>query len=201
MTRGVTLPLLGGKKEEANADDSKGAEEVPEELPDLPEDSADQESVDSGDPGGRQQDQGAVVPEQDLAPDELPPVESGQGELEEEPGPDSPDKRLYFSELLRKLNEDGIRSTKLTNQSVNLLSDMKRHWKERKKTEELEAMNSELKQNIAPLQKLEREWTQLQSEIEQKRQLLKEKEQKIQEMSENLKKLAKKTGKLEGKAD
>ena len=161
---------------------------MPEELPDLPESGEDTESADASDD----------LLDTELAPDELPPMDDiGEAGVdgvisETKVAPEISDRRSYFSNLLQKINEEGLKSTKLINPSLNVLSDMKKHWKDRKKNEALEVMNAELVQNIQPLQQLEQEWSQLQDDIEQKKALLKQKEQEIQEMAENLKQLAKK---------
>jgi hypothetical protein len=184
------LPLLGiGKKKEAVA-----AEEVPEELPDLP-----QSDVNPGD------QQGASVPDElpdagELAPDELPPATAGEIGIDNASEVDTnltsmADKRLYFSNLLQKLQDDGLKSTKLVSPSADLLSDMKKFWKEKRKTDMIDAMKQELEKNVFPLQKLEKEWADLYDDIEQKKKLLREKEKSIQAMGETLKTLARQTDK------
>ncbi|HII71543.1 TPA: hypothetical protein HA265_02200 [Candidatus Woesearchaeota archaeon] len=185
----MALLNLGKKKDVSVAEQ----QEVPEELPDLPqgEEQPDEQVEDISDGGVP-----AELPEVDeLAPDELAPIDgvpgSGLGVSQAEVG--NVDRRLYFSDLLQKLHQEGLKSTKLTSPSANLLTDMKSYWKQKKKEEELNAMNAELLQNIAPLQRLEKEWVDLQDEIELKKKLLREKEQKIQEMAESLKSLARKT--------
>lgn len=168
------MPLLGiGKKQESKEVQKA---DVPDELPDLPQDSSgtadapdELPAVDSLLPG-------------ELAPDELPPVEEPTALAT--PGDD---KRLYFSSLLQRLHEDGLKSTKLTAPSANLLSDMKKHWKDQKAAAEREAMLRDVAQSIDPLQKLEQEWVALQEDIELKTKLLQEKEEQIRQLSEKAK--------------
>ncbi|MFC1741724.1 hypothetical protein ACFL3V_04275 [Nanoarchaeota archaeon] len=158
-----------GKKKAAEK-----AEDVPDELPDLP---------------GEQQ---AEVPDElppmdspekaDLAPDELPPVTGGEAEL----GETADDQRLYFSNMLQQLHEEGLKSTKLTSPKANLLADMKKHWRTQKRTDQLDAMNQELTESVQPLQRLEQEWVSLNSEIELRKNLLREKEDEIKRLAEEL---------------
>ncbi|MBN1543974.1 hypothetical protein JW898_00765 [Candidatus Woesearchaeota archaeon] len=181
------MPLLGlGKKQEPE----KPAE-VPDELPDLPQTASNAPAQD-----GEIPDELPPI-DQELAPDELPPVIergtatelSGQGD----------DKRLYFSSLLQKLHADGIKSTKLTAPSANLLADMKKHWKTRKRSEEIDAMKQKVADSLTPLQRLEQEWVALQEDIELKKQQLHEKEEEIRKLAEEAKNLAAKAEKMNSK--
>ena len=189
----MALLNLGKKKAE-----EQQSQDVPDELPDLPQ------AVENG----QEQVETAhgVVPDElppvdlsstDLAPDELPPVTGSDASvMGSETNSLSDDRRLYFSNILQKLHEEGIKSTKLTIPSANFLSDMKKHWKKQKKSEALEAMNRSVAENIGPLQQLEREWVALQDDIEGKKRLLHEKEEKIKNLSEELKKTASKAEKM-----
>lgn len=170
------MPIFNlGKKPEAEQ------KQVPDELPDLPQGVAANTQQ-----AAAQQSVPAELPPVDLAPDELPPVDVGgtpelaQGE----------DKRLYFSMMLQKLNEEGVKSTKLTVPTANLLTDMKKHWKQQKKTDEIQAMRQKVAESITPLQRLEQEWVALQEDIEMKKDLLHQKEEEIRKLAEEAKMLA-----------
>lgn len=184
------MALLGlGKKP---APEKK--EEVPEELPDLPQGSSNTNSS----PEKSAPDELPPV-ERSLAPDELPPVagfDTG-AEINVKPG----DRRLYFAQLLQKLHDEGLKSTKLSSPTANLLSDMKKHWKQQKKVEEAEEMVQKVANTIAPLQRLEEEWSQLYDEIEAKKQLLQQKEEEIKRLSEQLKDTAAKAEKMRSSLD
>jgi hypothetical protein len=164
-------------------DPAQPQQEVPDELPDLPQGAANAPAQEAA-----AQPAPDELPPIELAPDELPPVGAGSapGELSAQ----SDDKRLYFSMMLQKLHEEGIKSTKLTAPTANLLSDMKKHWKQRKKVEEIEAMKQRVAESITPLQRLEQEWVSLQEDIEMKKQLLHEKEEEIRKLAEQAKTLA-----------
>ena len=195
------MPLLniGKKKQEAQPAQQQ---EVPDELPDLPqgaENAPEQALGDAGEVPDELPPAEAVGAEAgaDLAPDELPPVEDAGAAVEgSEAGVHAEDRRLYFSNLLQKLQEEGLKSTKLTAPSANLLSDMKKHWKQQKKFEEIDAMNRQVAESIAPLQKLEQEWVVLQGEIERKKELLHAKEVEIRDLAEELKRNASKAEKM-----
>ncbi|MBW2972574.1 hypothetical protein KY359_06060 [Candidatus Woesearchaeota archaeon] len=184
------MPILGlGKKQEPQK-----AEDVPDELPDLPQTARAAQTQQAPDAGAPDE----LPPlDQELAPDELPPMtddmaaEAGAGLA-----PQSNDRRLYFSAMLQKLHEEGIKSTKLTTPSANLLVDMKKHWKQRKKEEEIESMKQMVADSLNPLQKLEQEWVALQDDIEQKKKLLHEKEEAIRKLAEDAKNLAVKAEKM-----
>jgi hypothetical protein len=187
------VPLLGiGKKQEPEKQ-----EEVPEELPDLPQ--AAENAPDAG-PDAQVQAAPDELPPVDapssgeLAPDELPPVTD---ELSDQ-GVELPtdDKRLYFSTMLQKLHEDGLKSTKLTTPSVNLLSDMKKHWRDKRKSDQVDAMRQQIAESLTPLQKLEQEWVALQEDIDQKKKMLHEKEEAIKKLAEEARSLAVKADKI-----
>lgn len=180
--------MLGiGKKKEAGQQPAQ-QQEVPDELPDLPQ-KAENAPEQGGDQQGAPDELPPVeVPADGLAPDELPPVTDVDTNSEISQGLD--DRRLYFSNLLRKLHEEGVRSTKLTSPSVNLLTDMKKHWKVQKRSEEIEAMNRKVEQCITPLQRLEQEWITLHDEIESKKALLHVKEDEIKKLAEELRQTA-----------
>jgi len=184
------LALLGlGKKPV-----TEKKEEVPDELPDLPQGSSKQVSA----PDKTVPDELPPV-QQSLAPDELPPVagfETG-AEINVKPG----DRRYYFAQLLQKLHDEGLKSTKLSSPNANLLVDMKKHWKQQKKLEEAEDMVQKVANTIAPLQKLEEEWSALYDEIETKKQLLQQKEEEIRHLSEELKETASKAEKMRANLD
>ncbi len=178
------MPLLGiGKKQEP----AQAPAEVPDELPDLPqaeapaEAGADMDVPDELPPA-------ELSPVEDLAPDELPPV--GDMGVADQGATQGIDRRLYFSNLLQKLNQEGIKSTKLTSPSVNMLSDMKRHWKLQKKEAEKDEMNRMLADSLTPLQRLENEWVALQEDIELKKKQLHDKEEEIRKLAEEAKALA-----------
>ena len=190
---------LGKKKEE-----EQPQQEVPDELPDLPQTAENpQGSAQEAAPAASDQAVPDELPPADiptdgaqpeLAPDELPPVTQVDSATEGAQVID--DQRLYFSQLLQKFQEEGLKSTKLITPSVNLVADMKKHWKKLKKTEEIEAMNKKVEENIAPLQKLEQEWIAIHDEIEAKKKLMHEKEEEIRKLSENLKQIALKAEKM-----
>lgn len=185
------MPLLGiGKKQQQEA--TADALEVPDELPDLPQESgvADAETVSAPD----ELPPAELPPAGDLAPDELPPV-TDPGIQGDNP-PQEIDRRLYFSNLLQKLNEEGIKSTKLTTPSANLLSDMKKHWKIQQKEARKDEVNRQLAESLTPLQKLEQEWVALQEDIEQKKKALHAKEDEIKKLAEEAKSLAAKAQKM-----
>jgi hypothetical protein len=190
------LALLGiGKKKEPEA----AKEEVPEELPDLPKDEGAAEAAPEQAAEQPAEQEGGVPDELpdagDLSPDELSPIPSGEPSIDTNAKleTDPLDRKLYFSQLLQKFHEDGLKSTKLVSPSADLLSDMKKFWKEKKKSEQLDAMRQKIKIDIEPLQKLEKEWADLREDIEQKKKLLREKEKSIQSLVEELKTLARKT--------
>lgn len=204
------MPLLGiGKKTEAEAP----KEEVPEELPDLPQtgDAPAEAGAAGAEAAPQEGAEGAAAPDElppldpsaspaspgDLAPDELPPVEGGAiPSPGDEVAPGADDRRLYFASMLQKLHEEGVKSTKLTSPSVNLLTDMKKHYKQVKKEEAKTAMQQELADSLTPLQKLEQEWVTLQEDIEQKKKMLHEKEAEIRKLAEDAKSLAAKAEKM-----
>ncbi|MBW2964493.1 hypothetical protein KY363_03460 [Candidatus Woesearchaeota archaeon] len=172
------MPLLGiGKKQETKEAQTS---EVPDELPDLPQDSSS-----AADAPDELPPVDEPLPGQDLAPDELPPVDEPTAL-----GASGDDKKLYFSSLLQKLHEEGLKSTKLTAPSANLLSDMKKHWKDQKAAAERDAMLQEVAQSIDPLQRLEQEWVALQEDIENKKRLLQEKEEQIRQLADKAKSAA-----------
>ena len=191
---------IGKKKEEGQQPAQQ--QEVPDELPDLPQKAenapeqggAQQGAPDELPPAGTPAETPAEAAGAELAPDELPPV--ADVDTTSEVAQSLDDRRLYFSNLLKKLHEDGIRSTKLTSPSVNLLSDMKKHWKAQKKSEEIEAMNKKVEQCITPLKKLEQEWISIHDEIEAKKALLREKEDEIKKLAEDLKQTAAKAERM-----
>jgi hypothetical protein len=191
--RGGQLPLLGiGKKTEPeNADAAK--QDVPDELPDLPqaEGAPPAENAEAA-PEAAVPDE--LPPAADLAPDELPPVT----ELGAAPEPDiqADDRKLYFSSMLQKLHEEGVKSTKLTSTSANLLTDMKKHWKAQKRTAEMDGMMKKVAESITPLQKLEQEWVALSEDIEQKKKILHEKEDQIKKLAEDARSLAMKADRM-----
>ena len=186
------MALLGlGKKQEPET-----KEEVPEELPDLPQ-TAENAPQDAQEAQGEVPDELPPTEVGELAPDELPPVtDAGLGP---ELAAQADDKRLYFSQMLQKLHEEGIKSTKLTSPTANILSDMKKHWKQTKRSEELDAMRQSVADSITPLQKLEQEWVSLQEEIDQKKKQLHEKEEAIKKLAEEAKTLAVKAEKMKTK--
>jgi hypothetical protein len=191
------LALLNiGKKKEPEQ-----PPEVPDELPDLP-----QEAENTVESAADAQEQ--VVPDElppvaelpaELAPDELPPVSEVGADLEapSEAVQGVDDKRLYFSQLLQKLHDEGLKSTKLTTPTANLFADMKKHWKVRKRSDEIDDMNRQLQDSINPLQKLEQEWVSLSDEIDAKKKALHEKEEQIKQFAEDLKRRAVKVKKLQ----
>ncbi|MBW2997844.1 hypothetical protein KY349_05885 [Candidatus Woesearchaeota archaeon] len=194
------MPLLGiGKKKEEGQQPAQ-QQEVPDELPDLPQKAENApEQASDAQQGAPDELPPAEAPVgeaagTELAPDELPPVADADTTSEVAQGLD--DRRLYFSNLLRKLHEEGVKSTKLTAPSVNLLSDMKKHWKTQKRSEEIDAMNKKVEQCITPLQRLEQEWIAIHDEIESKKTLLHEKEDEIKNLAENLKQTAAKAEKM-----
>jgi hypothetical protein len=196
IERGGPLPLLGiGKKQEPEA-----KEEAPEELPDLPQGAENAEPAQ----GAKEQAVPDELPPVDaaaggeLAPDELPPVTDAAG-TSSDVAPQSDDRRLYFSSMLQKLHEEGLKSTKLTSPSANLLSDMKKHWKQQKKSEEIDAMRQKVADSLTPLQKLEQEWVALQDDIDQKKKQLHEKEDEIRKLADEAKTLATKAEKMKPK--
>jgi len=163
--------------------ESEKKEEVPDELPDLPQAAENNQTM---------QNSNSTIPAElppvELAPDELPPV-GGLGVMPGSPLQDF-DKRSYFSGVLQKLQEEGVKSTKLTASSANLLGDMKKHWKQVKKQGEIDAMKQKVLESLTPLQELEQEWISLQEDIEQKKRLLHEKEEKIRVLAEEARNLA-----------
>jgi hypothetical protein len=168
------LPILGlGKKPEQKKEDA------PDELPELPQASA------LGQTSQAVPDE-LPMPEPSLAPDELPPVGGGLGPADAT----GDDKRLYFSIMMQKLHDEGLKSTKLMSPTANLLVDMKKHWKQRKKADELDEMMRKVGESINPLQKLEQEWVSLQDEIEEKKRMLSEKEEAIKKLVEEARSLA-----------
>ncbi|MBW2968228.1 hypothetical protein KY362_07115 [Candidatus Woesearchaeota archaeon] len=200
------MPLLNiGKKKGAEATDAAQQTAVPEELPDLPADAPatpDQsQAMNSSDAAP------AELPDiqQDLAPDELPPMTPGEVQdgsaalgMPGQSGQSLPsgDRKLYFSSMLQKLHQDGLKSTRLTASSLNVLADMKKHWKDTRKEEELASMERQVEDKILPLQRLEQEWVALKDDIELKRQQMHEKEEEIRRLSEELRTLAVKTEKM-----
>jgi hypothetical protein len=173
--RGSGLGVLDTFKKK---DPAQPQQEVPEELPDLPQGAAPAQEAAPDE----------LPPVGELAPDELPPVGAGIGSSDLASQQD--DRRLYFSTMLQKLHEEGIKSTKLTSPTANLLTDMKKHWKQRKRVEEIDAMRQKVAESLTPLQRLEQEWVSLQEEIEIKKQLLHEKEEEIRKFAEQAKTLA-----------
>lgn len=208
------MPLFNTGKKKA---EEQPQQEVPDELPDLPEGGDDSKDAADGDAPPQTGDSGAADTskltgqQSQQAPDELPPVDAPQAELapDELPpvtqigsGPENAhidDQRLYFSQLLQKFHEEGLKSTKLSIPSVNLVSDMKKHWKKLKKAEKAAQMNRKVAETIAPLQKLEQEWMGIQEEIETKKKILQEKEEEIKKLSEELKQAAQKADKTDMK--
>lgn len=186
--------MLGiGKKsaQDGQESGSQDAAEVPEELPDLPEQPENSPESSIGDAVPDE------LPPADLAPDELPPVDDAAAAPDlSHPGDD---KRLYFSSLLQKIHEEGLKSTKLMVPTANLLSDMKKHWKEQKRTEEVDAMMQKVTESLTPLQRLEKEWVALNDDIEQKKQLLRQKEAEIQKLAEEARLMAAQAERMKSK--
>ena len=97
---------------------------MPDELPDLPQKAENAPEQGNAQQGAPDELPPAEAPAGDavateLAPDELPPVADADTSSEVTPNLD--DRRLYFSNLLKKLHEEGVRSTKLSAPSANLL--------------------------------------------------------------------------------
>jgi hypothetical protein len=191
----LALLNIGKKKEPENLP------EVPDELPDLP-----QEAENADVPDTQKQEVPDELPPVDavpteLAPDELPPMDDNVDLPVTSTGPDIAqdvdDKRLYFSQLLQKLHDEGLKATKLTTPTANLFQDMKKHWKTVKRSDEIEQMNKQLADSITPLQRLEKEWVAISDEIEAKKQALCEKEEQIKQLAEDLKKRAEKVKRIQ----
>jgi Skp family chaperone for outer membrane proteins len=92
--------------------------------------------------------------------------------------------------MLQKLQQDGVKSTKLTSSSANLRSDMKKHWKQQKRQDNIDDMRKKVAESLTPLQRLEQEWVALQDDIEQKKKMLHDKEEEIRKLAEEAKALA-----------
>jgi hypothetical protein len=187
----LALLNLGKKKAE-----EQPPQDVPDELPDLPEAAENSpEAVPAGSGSDVPDELPPVdgIPESELAPDELPPVTQVDSAPE---AAQVDDQRLYFSQLLQKFHEEGLKSTKITTPSVNLVSDMKKNWKKLRKAEEAALMNRKVAENIAPLQRLEQEWMSIQEDIESKKNLLRDKEEEIRKLSEELRQTAQKAEKM-----
>lgn len=190
----MALLNLGKKKAE-----EQPPADVPDELPDLPEAAENSPEAVSAGSGSNVPDELPPVDsvtKSELAPDELPPVTQIDSAPE---AAQVDDQRLYFSQLLQKFHEEGLKSTKITTPSVNLVSDMKKHWKKLKKAEEAALMNKKVAEGIAPLQRLEQEWMSIQEDIESKKNLLRDKEEEIRKLSEELRQTALKAEKMNSK--
>jgi hypothetical protein len=199
------LNLSKGKKEEGK-EESK--EEVPDELPSLPEEEKKEEAIEeskeekteAGEEKKEEAPEEKKESTEELAPDELPPVENKsepvegeQEETQEAPKeilkPKVLDERLYFSKLIKKLNDGApIEDIEKELRSKDVISTLKHNIDVNKKDDSKSEMQEEIKKMISDLQILEREWSSLKLDIDDKQKQFKETEKKIKDDSETIKK-------------
>jgi hypothetical protein len=143
--------------------------------------------------------------EPELAPDELSPVHVEKKTIEPKPSRsnesklnvDISDRRLYFSDLLRQMKDQG--TSKLTSANVNFLADMRKHWDDKLKEAEVDELNKEVEDRLMPLQRLEKEWVMLKEDIENKKKQLRKTEDEIRALSEELREMAVRTESFKAK--
>jgi hypothetical protein len=190
------LNLSKIKKEGTN----EAKSEVPDELPSLPvqEEHKEEKKQEENAPA-----QVAQKEELRFAPDELPPIKEAQIITEEESEekiveeeekkedikPKILDERLYFSNLIKRLNEGaGIDEIEKEIRGKDIIIALSDNLDHNKKIDDKSKIERDIKSMIAELQKLEKEWAGLKKELELKKTKFEETENKIREYTDNIKK-------------
>lgn len=157
-----------------------------------------------GDDSGEDLDQQEDLPEADkkegeaetsfkeeFVPDELPPVQEGGALVDPQSPqePKDPKKRLFFSKLIEKINS-GTSMEKIENEikSKDIIQSL--HDNIGKNSLEDDKANhvQTIKGMIVELQGLEREWSALKIDVDEKKKRFDETEAKIREKTEEIKK-------------
>jgi hypothetical protein len=176
-------------------------EEVPDELPSLP---AQEEHKEDKKPEDKAETV-EIAPKEEsrFAPDELPPIKEAQIKTEEESEekiaeeeekqedikPKILDERLYFSNLIKRLNEGvGIDEIEKEIRGKDIITALSDNLAHNRKIEDKSKIEKDIKSMIIDLQKLEKEWASLKKELELKKTKFEETENKIREYTDNIKK-------------
>ena len=174
------------KEDEKKADQTEEKKGAEEETTDADENKEDTEKKD----------------EEELAPDELPPVEKPEENkievayknidtiqtVKKEVQPKILDERLFFSKLIKKLN-DGMPIEEIENEinSRDIISALDENLSHTKKKEIKSDKEGEIKSEIGKLQALERKWNTLKKELEEKQAEFESTEKSIRDKTEHIK--------------